>query len=221
MDRTSSWVIRTKGLTPSREKGAEGAAELPDKEVPLIEKQLIVALLLFALAVVAGDGVRDVLRGYGVVMPRFLTAMLAGVAISTVADLGHLRMNRELIGRCGDICLSVFIVMALCGIDLQSLGRIAGPMALMATAQTIGTVLFAHFLVFRPMGRDFEAAATAGGVIGWALSSFAVAMATVKQVERNFGPAPKAALLTTLVGGAVSNLANALVVMAFYQWLVG
>jgi sodium--glutamate symport carrier gltS len=53
------------------------------------------------------------------------------------------------------------------------------------------------------------------------LSSFAVAMATVKQVERNYGPAPQSLLLRTLVGGAVANLANALIIMAFYQWLVG
>jgi ESS family glutamate:Na+ symporter len=115
----------------------------------------------------------------------------------------------------------LFIVMALAGIDLRLLGQIAGPMALMAVAQTLGTLLFAHFLVFRFMGQDFEAATTAGGVIGFGLSSFAVAMATVKQVERNYGPAPQSFLLTTLVGGAVSNVANALVIMAFYQWLVG
>ena len=94
-------------------------------------------------------------------------------------------------------------------------------MAVMALAQTAATLLFAHFLVFRLMGRDFEAATTAGGVIGFGLSSFAVAMATVKQVERNYGPAPQSELLTTLVGGAVSNLTNALIIMAFYQWLVG
>lgn len=215
-----SWVIRRNKLTASGVTGG-AAAVIPEAPVFLVEKKLIVALFLFALAVVAGDLFREVLRGYGVIMPRFLTAMLAGVAISAIADAARVPMNRALIEGCGDVFLSVFIVMALCGIDLSTLGRIAGPMALMATAQTVGTVLFAHFLVFWPMGRNFEAAATAGGVIGFGLSSFAVAMATVKQVERHYGPAPQAMLLTTLVGGAVSNLANALVILAFYQWLVG
>jgi ESS family glutamate:Na+ symporter len=94
-------------------------------------------------------------------------------------------------------------------------------MAFMTAAQTVGTVLFTHLLVFRTMGANFEAAATAGGVIGFGLSSFAVAMATLKQVETNFGPAPQSRLLTTLVGGAVSNLANALIVLAFFKWLTG
>ena len=71
------------------------------------------------------------------------------------------------------------------------------------------------------MGRTYEAATMAGGFIGDGLNSFAVPMATVKQVERTFRPAPQAVLLTTLVGGAVSNLANAVVTLGFYQWLVG
>jgi ESS family glutamate:Na+ symporter len=218
-----SWVIRTRHLAPSRstETAAADAPGRRDVVVPLIEKQLYVVFLLFALAGVGGDLLRDALRVYGIIVPRFLTAMLAGVLISVVADLVHRPLPRDLIERVGDICLSLFIVMALCGIDLRAVGQIAGPMALMAAAQTVGIVLFAHFLVFRPMGRNYESAVTAGGFIGYGLSSFAVAMATVKQVERNFGPAPQAVMLTTLVGGAVSNLANAIVAMAFYQWLFG
>jgi len=110
-----------------------------------------VVFLLFALAAVAGDLLRDALRAWGFITPRFLTAMVAGVAISIAADLTRLPMARDVIERCGDICLSLFIVMALCGVDLSALGRLAGPMVLVAAAQSIGIVLFAHFLVFRPM----------------------------------------------------------------------
>jgi ESS family glutamate:Na+ symporter len=178
-----------------------------------------VVFLLFAVAIVIGDVVRDALRASGLIVPRFLTAMLAGLAISALADLRGVEMHRPLVGRCGDICLSLFVVIALCGIDLAALTKLAGPLALLAVAQTVTTVLFVHLVVYRWMGKDFEAAATAGGVIGFGLSSFAVAMATVKQIERNYGPAPQAVLLTTLVGGAISNVGNALVNMGFYQWL--
>jgi ESS family glutamate:Na+ symporter len=215
-----SWLIRSKELPVPRGSTKE-ASELPQTEVVLIEKQLIVVLFLFASSVVLGDLLRDALRTFGLITPRFLTAMMAGLGISALADLRGIEIHRALIDRLGEICLSLFIVMALSGIDLRLLGELAGPMALMALAQTAGTLLFAHLLVFRFMGRNFEAATTAGGVIGFGLSSFAVAMATVKQVERNYGPAPQSFLLTTLVGGAVSNVANALVIMAFYQWLVG
>jgi ESS family glutamate:Na+ symporter len=215
-----AWVMRRKKLSAPRRSTDNGEAAT-SCAVPFVEKQIILVLLLFALSIGLGDLLRDSLRSIGLVTPRFLTAMFVGLAISTLADLRHLDIPRPLVERFGDICLSLFIVMALSGLDLRTLGQVAGLMIVMVMVQTVATVLFAHFAVFRLMGRDFEAATTAGGVIGVGLSSFAVAMATVKQVERNYGPAPQSVLLTTLVGGAVASLANALIIMGFYQWLVG
>jgi ESS family glutamate:Na+ symporter len=215
-----AWVIRRKKLSAPRTSMGNGD-ERTSADVPFIEKQIILVLLLFALSIGLGDLLREALRSIGLVTPRFLTAMFVGLAISTLADLRHIDIPRPLVERFGDICLSLFIVMALSGLDLRTLGQVAGRMIVMVVVQTVATVLFAHFVVFRLMGRDFEAATTAGGVIGVGLSSFAVAMATVKQVERNYGPAPQSVLLTTLVGGAVASLTNALIIMAFYQWLVG
>ncbi len=215
-----AWVMRRKKLSAPPKSTGNGE-EVNSTAVPFVEKQVILVLLLFALSIGLGDLLRDALRSIGLVTPRFLTAMFVGLAISTLADLRHLHIPRPLVERFGDICLSLFIVMALSGLDLRTLGQVAGLMIVMVIVQTVATVLFAHFVVFRLMGRDFEAATTAGGVIGVGLSSFAVAMATVKQVERNYGPAPQSVLLTTLVGGAVASLTNALIIMAFYQWLVG
>jgi glutamate:Na+ symporter, ESS family len=215
-----AWVMRRKKLSAPRTSMGNGE-ELTFVDVPFVENQIIVVLLLFATSIALGDLLREALRSIGLVTPRFLTAMFVGLAISTLSDVRRVHIPRPLVERCGDICLSLFIVMALSGLDLRTLGQVAAPMAVMVIVQTVATLLFAHVVVFRLMGRDFEAATTAGGVIGVGLSSFAVAMATVKQVERNYGPAPQSVLLTTLVGGAVSSLANALIIMAFYQWLVG
>jgi sodium--glutamate symport carrier gltS len=52
------------------------------------------------------------------------------------------------------------------------------------------------------------------------LGSFAVAMATVRNTEKRFGPAPRAVLLVTLIGGAVSNLANAVITLGFFKILL-
>ena len=165
-----AWVMRRKKLSAPR-TSMGNREERTSTDVPFVEKQIILVLLLFALSIGFGDLLREALRSIGLVTPRFLTAMFVGLAISTLADLRHLDIPRPLVERFGDICLSLFIVMALSGLDLRTLGQVAGPMIVMVIVQTVAMVLFAHFVVFRLMGRDFEAATTAGGVIGVGLSS--------------------------------------------------
>ena len=93
-----SWVIKTRKLAKPR--GTEAAATGTSAAVvPLVDKQLIVVFLLFALAGVAGDWLRDGLRAYGVITPRFLTAMLAGIVISIIADVTRLPLARDVIER--------------------------------------------------------------------------------------------------------------------------
>jgi len=49
-----------------------------------------------------------------------------------------------------------------------------------------------------PLGRDYDAAVTVGGFLGFGLSSMPVAMATMHRVASRYGPSPKAFLLITL-----------------------
>lgn len=67
------------------------------------------------------------------------------------------------------------------------------------------------------MGRDYEAAVIAGATVGYGVSSFAVAMATIKVTVKQHGPAPKAALLLPLAGAAVVDLSNNLIISGLFQ----
>jgi ESS family glutamate:Na+ symporter len=77
------------------------------------------------------------------------------------------------------------------------------------------TVAIAYFVLFRLLGRDYDAAVTTGGFLGFSLSSMPVAMATMDEVGHRYGPSPKAFLLITLAGSFFVDLANALVAKAF------
>jgi ESS family glutamate:Na+ symporter len=81
--------------------------------------------------------------------------------------------------------------------------------------QIVVIAAIAYFLLFRLLGRDYEAAVAVGGFLGFGISSMPVAMATMDEVARRYGPAPKAFLLITLAGSFFVDLANALVAKAF------
>jgi ESS family glutamate:Na+ symporter len=81
--------------------------------------------------------------------------------------------------------------------------------------QIIMTAAVAYFVLFRLLGRDYDAALTAGGFLGFGLSSMAVGMATMDKLAQRLGPSPKAFLLITLAGSFFVDLANAVIVQAF------
>jgi ESS family glutamate:Na+ symporter len=71
------------------------------------------------------------------------------------------------------------------------------------------------FVLFPLIGRDYDAAVTVGGFLGFGLSSMAVAMSTMERVASRYGPSPKAFMLITLAGSFFVDLANAFLAKAF------
>ena len=172
-------------------------------------------LLLIVAAVLAGDAVNAWARDTGFVLPGFLTAMLAGVAITNIGDAIGAKVEFEPIERGGEIALQAFLVMYLMSLKLWTLGAAIGPLLANVAIQVLVTALIGVLLLFRWLGRDYDAAVTVGGFLGFGLSSMPVAMATMDSVALRYGPSPKAFLLITLAGSFFVDLANALIVKAF------
>src|SRR5688572_2829955 len=176
---------------------------------------VMVALLLVVAAILAGDELNAWARGAGVVLPGFLTAMLIGVAITNLGDAIGARLDFKAIERGGEIALQAFLVMYLMSLKLWTLGAAIGPLLANVVVQVLLTVLIGVLLLFRWLGRDYDAAVTVGGFLGFGLSSMPVAMATMDSVASRYGPSPKALLLIALAGSFFVDLANAFIVKAF------
>ena len=205
----ASWVAP--GHAASGHAAQEHAALAPASPIATI----MLVLLLIVIAVLAGDAVNQWARGAGLVLPGFLTAMLAGVVITNVADLIGARIDFAPIERGGEIALQAFLVMYLMSLKLWTLGAAIGPLVANVTIQVVVTVAIGVFVLFRWLGRDYDAAVTVGGFLGFGLSSMPVAMATMDSVAMRHGPSPKAFLLIALAGSFFVDLANAFIVKAF------
>ncbi len=184
------------------------------------ETEIVFGLLLVCLSLYLGDMLGALIGRFGMTFPRFLSAMIAGVLISTAMVQAAITLDRALVVKLGDICLSVFIVLTLSGIDFGRLQESVGSVVVVALAQTITTLALVHLLIYRRLGRDYESLGIAGGFLGFLLGSFAVSMATVRNTEVRFGPLPRAIVLVTLVGGVLSNVLNALLVLVFFTLML-
>ena len=176
---------------------------------------LLSTVFVMALAVGIGGQLNTLAAQAGLLLPGFLSAMLAGVLITNLADLLGYRLDFAPIEQGGAVALQLFLVMALMSTPLISVAAILVPLMLNVVIQVIVTVLIAYFILFRLLGRDYDAAVASGGFLGFGLASMPVAMATMDEVGRRYGPSPKAFLLITMAGSFFVDLANAFVAKSF------
>jgi ESS family glutamate:Na+ symporter len=141
--------------------------------------------------------------------------MLGGVLITNAADALGAQLDFGPIEGLGNVALQAFLAIYLMGLKLWTLGDAVVPLVLNVVFQVALCTLVAVFVLFRALGRDYDAAVTVGGFLGFGLSSMPVAMATMHRVASHYGPSPKAFLLITLAGSFFVDLANAFVVQAF------
>ena len=216
----TGWIVRREKLTSAMAKGNAPWVDPKEpstkpSEALLPVDQVMRTVLLIIVAVLIGASMNTWARAHDMVLPGFLTAMLAGVMITNLADVLRMDLAFAPIERNGQIALQAFLAMYLMSLKLWTLGAAITPLMVNVLLQIIITAGVAYFVLFRMLGRDYDAALTAGGFIGFGLSSMAVGMATMDKLVQRHGPSPKAFLLITLAGSFFVDLANAFVVQLF------
>jgi len=128
---------------------------------------------------------------------------------------GVIRIEPRVVDDLGTITLSLFLAMALMSLRLWELFDLALPMLAILSAQVALMAVFAYWITFRVMGRDYDAAVMAGGHCGFGLGATPNAIANMGALEERFGPAPRAFLVVPMVGGMFIDFTNALIISTY------
>ena len=115
--------------------------------------------------------------------------------------------------------VALFLAMALMSLRLWELASLALPIMALLVGQTVVTAMFAIFVTFQVMGRDHDAAVIAAGHCGFGLGATPTAIANMQAITDRFGPSPLAFLVVPVVGAFFIDLANALVIKLFLEFV--
>lgn len=218
--------IHSKGLI-SKET-ATGAAEITvDKnEVTgaIDSRRFLDAALYLAIAIGAGTIVSSLLQkitimGQPMSFPSYIGAMVVAAAIRNLVDVSRKEMPLEEISTIGSFCLSLFLGLAMMGLKLWQLTELALPMIVMLAAQTILMAVFAYFVVFNLLGRNYDAAVMTTGFCGFGMGATPNAMANMQAVTSKYGPAPTAYFVVPLVGSLFIDFFNSIIITLFMNFL--
>jgi len=181
---------------------------------------LFTHLLLLLVCLKIGAWISYFIQQTGITFPVYMGAILLGVGVRNLLDAAQLSwVDSEIIDTLASVCLGVFLATALMSLNLAELANTALPMLLILTVQVAVVAVYAGWVVFRLMGRDFEAAVMAGGLCGFGLGATPNAMANMKALVETFGPAPRAFLVVPLVGTFLVDSVNALNITFFLNLL--
>lgn len=156
----------------------------------------------------------------GLVFPGYIGSMIVAAVIRNIADFTHsFKVYQHESEVLGNLSLTVFLTCVLMSLKLWQLADLAVPLVVMLLSQALFMALFAYFIVFRIMGRDYEAAVMTSGVCGFGLGATPNAIANMTAMTEIFGPAPTAFFVIPLIGSLIIDPVNATIITVFINIL--
>ena len=182
---------------------------------------LIVAAGLGTLLTAAFNNIQINVAGNVIqfTFPTYIGSMVIAAIIRNFCDIKNIALPSKSIDIWGNVSLSIFLAIALMSLKLWQLASLAVPMVVMLVAQTVLMFLFARFVVFNVMGRDYEAAVMTSAFCGFGMGATPNAMANMQVLTKRYGPAPQAYFVVPLVGSLFIDFFNGIIITVFMNVL--
>ncbi len=156
----------------------------------------------------------------GMTFPIYIGAMIAAALFRNLGEYtGKFTIHMGEINDIGGICLSLFLGIAMITLKLWQLASLALPLVLLLAGQVILMFIYARFVVFNIMGRDYDAAVLASGTCGFGMGATPNAMANMQAICDKYEPSVKAYLLVPIVGSLFADFINSLIITFFINMI--
>ena len=184
------------------------------KNIQLItSNSAITTLGLFAACLAFADFMTTFTKGTSIELPTFVWALGSGVILRNILEnIFKVNIFDRAINVFGNASLSLYLAMALLSLKLWQLSSLAGPLLIILIVQILTMLIYAYFVTFRVMGKDYDAAILTAGHCGFGLGATPTAVANMQAITNVHGYSYKAFLIVPLCGAFFIDLINATVI---------
>ncbi|WP_030425201.1 sodium/glutamate symporter, partial [Acinetobacter baumannii] len=159
----------------------------------------ITTLGMFAACLAFAEFMTGFSKGTWFELPTFVWALGGGVILRNILEsVLKVDIFDRAIDVFGNASLSLYLAMALLSLKLWQLADLAGPLVVILGAQTLTMALYAAFVTFRVMGKNYDAAVLAAGHCGFGMGATPTAVANMQAITNMYGPSHKAFLIVPL-----------------------
>ena len=189
-------------------------------------QQYAKATYCIILVMGAGTIMSWLLAKTGVTFPTYFGALiLAAIVRNTLGFVSYKEdgkwvkadklLDMDRIISVGNICLSMFLGMAMISLKLWELQSLALPLIVILVAQVAMMDFFVYFVAFRLLGRSYDAAVLCAGICGFGLGATPNAMANMSAVCYKYRYTVKPFLIVPIIGAMFADLINTGIITLF------
>jgi len=218
----ANYLIKKHKLTSSSNEKISVGIKNEKKEQITVDSAYSVILVL-CIAIGLGLELHKLTQFIGLRLPVFVSCLFAGILLTNTIPYIWKKLpwpsGTPALSLVADYCLGLFLSMSLMSLQLWTLVDLALPILLLLLAQVLVVSFFVVFVVFRLLGKNYDAAVISSGYAGLALGATPTAIANMTAVTKKYGSSPQAFIVIPLIGAFFIDIANALIIQTLLQWL--
>ena len=226
-------IIRRHHLAPESHStdvvaGMESNTAAPDnkKHQSLSEEKTFrgyaKAVYILVLTMALGVGLSKLLVRTGITFPTYFGSLIVACIIRNVCEgigKGRDMLGMDKITSLGNICLSLFLGIAMATLKLWELASLVLPLCVILLAQMAFIALYSRFVAFNVLGKDYDAAVLVSGLCGFGLGATPNAMANMSAVCFKYRYATVPFIIVPIIGAMFSDLINTGIITVFLNLL--
>ena len=143
----------------------------------------------------------------GMSFPTYVGAMFVAVIVRNLNEKFHFyNFDFALVDGIGDVMLSLYLSIALMTLKLWELSGLIGGVLVVLICQVVFMILVSYFVVFRLLGKNYDAAVMCAGLCGHGLGATPSAIVNMTEVNERYGMSRRAMMIVPIVGAFLVDI---------------
>ncbi|MGJ0284835.1 sodium/glutamate symporter [Staphylococcus ureilyticus] len=160
-----------------------------------------IIFIILAVGMPTADWISDIT---GFAVPGHIFSLFLGIFFRSVNDSKQfIKISDKSMDLISSISLNMFLVMAMMKLQIWELYNLAIPLTVVLVAQTLITTLIAVFIMFKVMGKNYDAAILSSGFIGHGLGATPNGLVVMEAICEKYDLVSKKSFLIIPIAGTV------------------
>ncbi len=172
-------------------------------------ESLLLHIFILATIMMIGIGITKFLKATlpDLALPDYVLSMFIAIIFNNLnLKYKWVDLDRNLVSIIGMVSLNIFLSMALISLKLWELATLAIPMFMILFVQVLFMAIFTSQILFRAMGKNYDAAVMVSGMCGSGLGATTNAMLNMSEVSDRYGYTVNPFLIVTLTGAFLIDI---------------